>query len=79
MFESLSDRLSGVFDRLTKQGALNDDDVRTALREVRVALLEADVSLPVARDFVRLGARGRHRPGDHQIGHAGPAGGQDRP
>ena len=40
MFESLSDRLSGVFDRLTKQGALSEDDVKTALREVRVALLE---------------------------------------
>ncbi|MEM7438136.1 MAG: signal recognition particle protein [Pseudomonadota bacterium] len=53
MFESLSDRLSGVFDRLTRQGALNDDDVKTALREVRVALLEADVSLPVVRDFVK--------------------------
>ncbi|MGA1181475.1 MAG: signal recognition particle protein [Marivivens sp.] len=52
MFESLSERLSGVFDRLTKQGALSEDDVKTALREVRVALLEADVSLPVARDFV---------------------------
>ena len=53
MFESLSDRLSGVFERLTKQGALSEDDVKTALREVRVALLEADVSLPVARDFVK--------------------------
>ncbi len=53
MFESLSDRLSGVFDRLTKQGALSEEDVRTALREVRVALLEADVSLPVARDFIK--------------------------
>ncbi|QOL81640.1 signal recognition particle protein [Pseudooceanicola spongiae] len=53
MFENLSERLSGVFDRLTKQGALNDEDVKTALREVRVALLEADVSLPVARDFVK--------------------------
>ena len=53
MFESLSDRLSGVFDRLTRQGALNDEDVKTALREVRVALLEADVSLPVVRDFVK--------------------------
>ena len=52
MFENLSERLSGVFDRLTKQGALSDEDVKTALREVRVALLEADVSLPVARDFV---------------------------
>jgi len=53
MFENLSERLSGVFDRLTKQGALSDDDVKTALREVRVALLEADVSLPVARNFVK--------------------------
>jgi len=53
MFENLSDRLSGVLDRLTKQGALSDSDVTTALREVRVALLEADVSLPVARDFIK--------------------------
>ncbi len=53
MFENLSERLGGVFDRLTKQGALSDDDVKTALREVRVALLEADVSLPVARDFIK--------------------------
>ncbi len=53
MFENLSERLSGVFDKLTKQGALSDADVATALREVRVALLEADVSLPVARDFVK--------------------------
>jgi len=53
MFESLSERLGGVFDRLTKQGALSADDVTAALREVRVALLEADVSLPVAREFIK--------------------------
>ncbi len=53
MFENLSERLGGVFDRLTKQGALSADDVKTALREVRVALLEADVSLPVARQFIK--------------------------
>ena len=53
MFENLSERLGGVFDRLTKQGALSEADVVTALREVRTALLEADVSLPVARDFIR--------------------------
>ncbi len=53
MFENLSERLGGVFDRLTKQGALSEDDIKTALREVRVALLEADVSLPVARDFIK--------------------------
>ena len=53
MFENLSERLGGVFDRLTKQGALSEADVKTALREVRVALLEADVSLAVAQDFVK--------------------------
>ena len=53
MFENLSERLSGVFDRLTKQGTLSEDDVKSALREVRIALLEADVSLPVAREFVK--------------------------
>ena len=53
MFENLSERLGGVFDRLTKQGALSAEDVTAALREVRVALLEADVSLPVARDFIK--------------------------
>ena len=53
MFENLSDRLSGVFDGLNKQATLSDEDVSLALREVRVALLEADVSLPIARDFVK--------------------------
>ncbi|MBA14931.1 MAG: signal recognition particle protein [Sphingomonas sp.] len=52
MFDSLSERLGGVFDRLRSRGALTEADVRTAMREVRVALLEADVALPVARKFV---------------------------
>ncbi len=52
MFDSLSDRLGTVFDRLRGRGALSEADVRAAMREVRVALLEADVALPVARDFV---------------------------
>ena len=52
MFDNLSERLGGVFDRLRGRGALNEADVRQAMREVRVALLEADVALPVARDFV---------------------------
>jgi signal recognition particle subunit SRP54 len=52
MFESLSERLSGVFDRLRGRGALNENDVREAMREVRIALLEADVALPVVRSFV---------------------------
>ena len=52
MFDTLQERLSGVFDRLSGRGVLSDKDVDEALREVRVALLEADVALPVARDFV---------------------------
>jgi signal recognition particle subunit SRP54 len=52
MFDTLSDRLTGVFDRLRGRGALNEGDVREAMREVRVALLEADVALPVARKFI---------------------------
>ncbi|CAA7616475.1 Signal Recognition Particle (SRP) component with 4.5S RNA (ffs) [Magnetospirillum sp. LM-5] len=52
MFESLSQRLSKVFDKLTGRGALSEADVVEALREVRVALLEADVALSVVKDFV---------------------------
>ncbi|TZG27476.1 signal recognition particle protein [Sphingomonas montanisoli] len=52
MFDSLSDRLNGVFDRLRGRGALSESDVRAAMREVRIALLEADVALPVVREFV---------------------------
>ena len=51
MFDSLSERLSAVLDRLTRRGALSEADVDEALREVRRALLEADVALDVARDF----------------------------
>ncbi|MGO4126368.1 signal recognition particle protein [Inquilinus sp. YAF38] len=52
MFEGLSGRLGDIFDRLRKRGALSEADVGAALREVRVALLEADVALPVVKDFV---------------------------
>jgi signal recognition particle subunit SRP54 len=51
MFQSLSDRLSSVLDKLTKRGALGESDVAEAMREVRRALLEADVALDVVRDF----------------------------
>jgi len=51
MFDSLSERLSAVLDRLTRRGALSEADVEEALREVRRALLEADVALDVARAF----------------------------
>ena len=52
MFESLGNRLSAVFDRLSRRGALGEEDVSSALREIRVALLEADVALPVVKSFV---------------------------
>jgi len=52
MFDNLSEKLSGILDRLTRRGALSEADVDLALREVRRALLEADVSLDVARAFV---------------------------
>jgi signal recognition particle subunit SRP54 len=52
MFESLSERLAGVFDKLRGRGALNELEVRAAMREVRIALLEADVALPVVKDFI---------------------------
>jgi len=52
MFDSLSDRLGQVFDKLKKRAVLNESDVAEAMREVRVALLEADVALPVVKDFI---------------------------
>ena len=52
MFEGLTERLGGVFDRLSGRGVLSEKDVDEALREVRVALLEADVALPVVKDFI---------------------------
>jgi signal recognition particle subunit SRP54 len=52
VFDSLSGRLGEIFDGLKKRGALSESDVSQALREVRVALLEADVALPVVKDFI---------------------------
>jgi signal recognition particle subunit SRP54 len=52
VFDALTDRLSGVFDRLSGRGVLSEKDIDEALREVRVALLEADVALPVVREFI---------------------------
>ncbi|MBC6406398.1 MAG: signal recognition particle protein [Rhodospirillales bacterium] len=52
MFQSLQERLGGIFGKLTRRGALTEAEVTAALREVRIALLEADVALPVVKDFV---------------------------
>ena len=78
MFDSLSDRLGGVFDKLRGRGALNEEDVRDAMREVRIALLEADVALPVVRDFVDKVTEQAVGQIGAALGHAGPAGRQDR-
>lgn len=53
MFETLTDKLQNVFDRLGRQGKLTEADVDKAMREVRLALLEADVNLRVAKDFIK--------------------------
>ena len=60
MFDNLSDRLSGILDTLTRRGALRPEDVDAALREVGRALLEADVSLDVARAFIERGGAKWH-------------------
>jgi signal recognition particle subunit SRP54 len=52
MFESLSEKLEGIFKKLKGRGVLNEENVNAALREVRMALLEADVNFKVVRDFV---------------------------
>ena len=52
MFDNLTDRLSGIFQRLTSKGRLTEKDIDDALGEVRRSLLEADVNFRVARDFV---------------------------
>ncbi len=52
MFDALGGRLAGIFEKLTRRGALSEADVTEALREVRVALLEADAALPVVKDFI---------------------------
>jgi signal recognition particle subunit SRP54 len=64
VFDSLSNKLSGIFDRLTGRGALSEADVAEAMREVRVALLEADVALSVVKDFV---AKVKERAVGHEV------------
>jgi len=64
MFDALTERLSSVFDRLGGRGVLSEKDIDEALREVRVALLEADVALPVVRDFI---AKAKERAGGEAV------------
>ncbi len=52
MFQSLSSKLTGIFGNLRKRGVLSEADIDSAMREIRIALLEADVALPVVKDFI---------------------------
>ena len=78
MLDTLTNRLSRVIKTLRGQARLTEDNVKDALREVRMALLEADVALPVVKDFIdavkekALGQEVRRQP------HAGPGGGRHR-
>ena len=53
MFDNLTDRLSKTLKNISGKGRLTEDNIKDTLREVRMALLEADVALPVVRDFVK--------------------------
>ena len=52
IFEALTDKLGSVFSKITSRGVLTEKDIDEAMREIRIALLEADVSLPVVKDFI---------------------------
>ena len=67
MFENLTDRLNTVFKQLSRRGKLSESDVDAAMREVRLALLEADVHYSVVKDFI---ARVRERSVGHEVSKA---------
>ena len=52
IFETLTDKLGSVFSKITSRGVLSEKDIDDAMREIRIALLEADVSLPVVKEFI---------------------------
>ena len=72
MFDNLTERLSRVVKTMRGQARLTDDNIQEALREVRLALLEADVALPVVKDFVARVREKAHRRGGRRLAHAGP-------
>ena len=79
MLDSLSTRLQAIFDRLGSRGRLTEENIQEALREVRMALLEADVNFKVVRGFIDARQGQGRRPGRAQVADPGPAGGQGRP
>ena len=62
-FENLTERLQNVFKNLRKKGKITESDIQEATKEIRLALLEADVALPVVKDFIK---KVRERPTNHQ-------------
>ena len=78
MFESLTDRFEGIFTRLRNRGRLSDADVDEVLREIRTALLEADVEIGVVRKFTDAVRARCVGPGTGPEPEPGPAGHQDR-
>ena len=63
-FESLTERLQNVFKNLRKKGKISESDVQEATKEIRLALLEADVALPVVKDFIK---KVRERAVGHEV------------
>ena len=78
VFATLSDRLSDTFKNLRGKGRLSEADIDATAREIRLALLEADVALPVVKDFVGGGQGARPRRRGQRCAEPGPAGHQDR-
>ena len=77
-FESLSEKLQNVFKNLRGKGRLTEADVKTALKEVKMALLEADVSFKVVKQFIKVCAGTGDRTGCDERTESGTDGDQDR-
>ncbi len=77
-FESLTDKLQNVFKNLRSKGRLTEEDVKSALKEVKMALLEADVNFKVVKQFVKAVEERAIRPGCHERSESRTNGDQDR-
>lgn len=73
-FESLSDKLQNIFKNLRSKGRLTEDDVKAALKEVKIALLEADVSFKVVKDFIKKVQERSCRTGCYEFSYTGTDG-----
>ena len=78
MLDNLTHRLTRVIKKLRGEARLTEANIQDALREVRMALLEADVALPVVKDFIARGERAGARPGGDRQPHAGSGAGRRR-